>query len=325
MKKTFPIKLLTLLIFLISGFLKSSAQINADGLQHNVLYNGTFQDFVIPNNTLITKINFSLSGADGGAAILRMGQNFLVGFVEAFRYSSGGGNGAVVNGTFLVGSGPGKIPLGSTVRFIIGQKGVTGVNNINVITDGGTGSDYGSGGGGTAILYKIPGGTTWTLLGVAGGGGGAYQGVVSAIPIGDDGGAGEESVNGADGGGAPDRGDGGISGNGGWSNVGFYGATPAGAGGGGRFTRGHGMLTHVDIGSGNITEEFQFGEGGAGAPGGSELGGYGGTRESQPVLLFEVRNGGFGYGGGGAGAGTGGGGGGYAGGGAGGLFGGGGG
>src|SRR6187551_2076358 len=105
MRTTFPIKLLTLIIFLVSGFLRSSAQINDDGQQHAVSYNGTYQDFVIPNNTLITKIRFSLSGADGGAAILRMGQNLLVGFVEASRHSSGGGNGAVVNGTFLIGTG----------------------------------------------------------------------------------------------------------------------------------------------------------------------------------------------------------------------------
>lgn len=324
MRKTFPIKLLTLLIFITSGFLKSSAQINADGQQHNVLYNGTYQDFVIPNNPLITKIRFSLSGADGGAGILNMGQTVpFLGFETLFTYKSGGGNGAVVNGTFLVGSGPGKIPLGSTVRFIIGQKGVTGVNNISLITDGGTGSDYGGGGGGSAILYKVPGGTTWTLLGVAGGGGGAYQGVVSpAIPIGDDGGAGEESENGADGGGGIINGNGvgGISGNGGGASFGYSGETPTGAGGGGRFTNGKGLLNPVDIGEGNIGEEYEVGEGGAGATGGSELGGYGGTREFLPRLIFEFRNGGFGYGGGGMAIGTGGGGGGYSGGGGGGLF-----
>jgi len=317
------ILMLAMVFFLTSGLLKSSAQINADGQQHNVSYNGTFQDFVIPNNTLITKIRFSLSGADGGAAILRMGQNLLLGFVEAFRYSSGGGNGAVVNGTFLVGSGPGKIPLGSTVRFIIGQKGVTGVNNISLLTDAGTGSDYGGGGGGTAILYRRPGSTVWTLLAVAGGGGGAYQGVFApAIPIGDDGGAGEESENGADGGGGIINGNGvgGVNGNGGGASFGYSGETPAGAGGGGRFTNGQGLINPVDIGEGNISEEFEVGEGGAGATGGPELGGYGGTREFLPRLIFEFRNGGFGYGGGGMGIGTGGGGGGYSGGGGGGLF-----
>lgn len=322
--KVYSIKiyLLAMLVFSLSTFKKSSAQIIADGQEYSVLNTGSFQDLVLPNNPLISKISFSFAGADGGAAILNMGQTFpFIGFETAFTYKSGGGNGAIVNGTFLVGTGPGKIPLGSTVRFIIGQKGVTGTNNISLVTDAGTGSDYGSGGGGTAILYKIPGGTTWTLLGVAGGGGGAYQGVVSpAIPISDDGGAGEESENGANGGGSLDYGPGGISGQGGWSSFGYYGMTPVGGGGGGRFTKGEGFLTYVDIGSGNITGEYQFGEGGAGAPGGSELGGDGGTRESQPVLLFEFRNGGFGYGGGGAGAGTGGGGGGYAGGGGGGLF-----
>ncbi len=314
------IYLLAMLFLFLSAFSKSSAQIIDDGQEYSVLNTGSFQDLVLPNNPLISKISFSFAGADGGAAILRMGQTVVFDFVSTHSHSSGGGNGAVVNGTFLVGSGPGKIPLGSTIRFIIGQKGVTGVNNISIITDAGTGSDYGSGGGGTAILYKIPGGTTWTLLGVAGGGGGAYQGVVGNVPFGDEGGAGEESENGADGGGALDYGGGGISGNGGQASFGYYGATPTAAGGGGRFTKGDGMLTHIDIGSGNISEEYQFGEGGAGAPGGSDVGGYGGTKESQPTLLFEVRNGGFGYGGGGAGAGAGGGGGGYSGGGGGGVF-----
>ena len=318
------IYLLAMLIFSLSTLKKSSAQIIADGQEHSVSYTGSFQDLVLPNNPLISKISFSFAGADGGAAILRMGQNLLVGFVEAFRYSSGGGKGAVVNGTFLVGSGPGKIPLGSTVRFIIGQKGVTGINNISVVTDAGTGSDYGGGGGGTAILYKIPGGTTWTLLGVAGGGGGAYQGVVGsvAVGLGDNGGAGEESENGADGGGGIINGNGvgGINGNGGGASFGYSGETPTGAGGGGRFTNGAGLLNPVDIGEGNISEEYEVGEGGAGATGGSELGGYGGTREFLPRLIFEFRNGGFGYGGGGMAIGTGGGGGGYSGGGGGGLF-----
>jgi len=304
---------LVLVFFLQSVFLKTSAQINADGLQHNVQYTGSFQDLVIPNNPLITKIRFSISGADGGAAILRMGQNLLVGFVEAFKYQSGGGNGAVVNGTFLVGSGTGKIPLGSTVRFIIGQKGVTGVNNISVIPHGGTGSDYGGGGGGTAILFRPLGATVWTLLGVAGGGGGAYQGVQSgiALGLGDEGGAGEESVNGADGGSfILDYGEGGVNQNGGGTTVKVpLIESPAAAGGGGRLTDGS------DI-------EFDFGGGGAGISGGSEEGGHGGFRESSSIIswILEIRNGGFGYGGGGAGAGTGGGGGGYAGGGAGGLL-----
>ncbi len=320
MRKIFPINMLTLLIFFSSGFLKSSAQINADGQQHAVSYNGSFQDLVIPYNPLITKIRFTLSGADGGAAKLNMGESFFGEFITSNTHASGGGNGAVVNGTFLVGSGAGKIPLGSTVRFIIGQKGQTGTDNIGYISNAGTGSEYGGGGGGTSILFRPPGATVFTLLGVAGGGGGAYQGVVSgvAVSFGDDGGAGEESVNGADGhayGEFLDYGDGGIAGSDVYEDGGGTTIkvplieTPAGAGGGGRLTSGR------DI-------EFDFGGGGEGTPGGLELGGYGGFRESTSIIswLLDVRNGGFGYGGGGAGAGTGGGGGGYAGGGAGGLF-----
>src|SRR6188768_2445213 len=178
MRTIFPIKLLAILFFLVSGSLKSSAQINDDGQQHAISYNGTYQDFVIPNNSLITKIRFSLTGADGGAAKLNMGESAPgLGFIPVRTYSSGGGSGAVVNGTFLVGSGAGKIPLGSTVRFIIGEKGQTGTDNIGIVSDAGTGSEYGGGGGGSAILYRRPGTTTWTLLAVAGGGGGAYQGV----------------------------------------------------------------------------------------------------------------------------------------------------
>ncbi len=313
--------LLVFLILSLAAFQKTTAQINADGLQHSVMPTGSFQDHIIPNNPLITKIRFTLSGADGGAAILNMGQTFpFIGFETAFSYKAGGGNGAVVNGTFLVGSAPGQIPPGSTVRFIIGIKGETGTDNISVITGAGTGSEYGGGGGGTAVLFRRPASTVWTLLGVAGGGCGAYQGVVSLVPFGDEGGAGEESENGANGGGVGEYGQGGNFGNGGGANIGYYPLTPTGAGGGGRVRKGDGMLTIVDIGSGNITEEYQFGEGGAGVPGGSDVGGYGGTREFQPILLFNFRNGGFGYGGGGAGAGIGGGGGGYSGGGAGGLF-----
>ena len=312
---------ISLLVFLLTAFNQTTAQINDDGLQHGVEYSGSFIDQVVPNNPLITKIRFTLSGADGGAAILNIGQTVpIIGFQTAFTYTAGGGNGAVVNGTFGVGSGPEQIPPGSTIRFIVGQKGVTGQDNISVLTGAATGSEYGGGGGGTAVLLRRPGSTVWTLLGVAGGGGGAYQGVVSAVPFGDEGGAGEESENGANGGGVGDYGEGGNSGNGGGANIGYYPLTPTGAGGGGRFNRGHGMLTYVDVGSGNITDEYKFGEGGEGAPGGSDVGGYGGYQELQPTGLFGFRNGGFGYGGGGAGAGIGGGGGGYSGGGAGGLF-----
>ena len=225
MRKTFSIKLLTLLIFLLSGFLKLPAQINADGQPHNIVYTGSDQGFIIPNNTLITKIRFSLSGADGGAAILNMGEWVpFVGFVSTNTYKAGGGNGAVVNATFLVGTGSGKIPHGSAVRIIIGGKGQTGSDNIGYVSEAGTGAEYGGGGGGTAILYRALGSNTWTLLAVAGGGGGAYQGALSgvAIGLGDNGGAGEVSENGGDGHGIIDQGIGGMYGNGGGANYSWY-------------------------------------------------------------------------------------------------------
>ncbi len=318
-------------ILLLSTLNKPAAQINADGQQHGVDYTGSFQDLVIPNNPLITKIRFSLSGADGGAAKLNMGEYVpILGFETVGTYSSGGGNGAVVNCTFLIGTGPGKIPLGSTVRFIIGGKGQTGIDNIGIASNAGTGSEYGGGGGGTAVLFRAPGTTTFTLLGVAGGGGGAYQGVISniAVGLGDNGGAGEQSENGANGHGlVGDYGTGGVGGNGGGRNVGVVAINPMGAGGGGRFTKGSGLLNYVDIIDITLDEqeleEAEFGEGGAGKPAGFDHGGYGGTKENQTSLVFatfSLKNGGFGYGGGGVAVGTGGGGGGYSGGGGGGFI-----
>src|SRR5574339_1059791 len=67
-------KFFVFLLFQI-GFLKSEAQvINDNGSASTVLANGSYQDFVIPNNPQITKISFFLVGADGGAADVRLGQ-----------------------------------------------------------------------------------------------------------------------------------------------------------------------------------------------------------------------------------------------------------
>ena len=306
---------LLLIFFLLPCSLKSFAQtINDNGQQSTVLANGTYQDFVIPNNPQITKISFFLSGADGGAADLHLGQYIPVPFsddiwLEAGSYTSGGGAGATVSVTFLVGSTTNKIPLGSTIRFVVGQKGETGTARINVIPDGGTGAEYGGGGGGTAILFRPPTAVAnwaynWHLLAVAGGGGGAYQGVVAgiALGLGDDGGAGRDGENGGDGHGSLDNGEGGSGGLGGGSGF-------DGAGGGGAFE--DGKATNGCI---YPWEESNpsAGEGGLGGL----TGGHGGTDEGCDNL-FESSNGGFGYGGGGVGHLSGGGGGGYSGGGAG--------
>src|SRR5215203_3604894 len=179
MRNIFPIKLLTLLILFMSGFLKAAAQLIADGLQHTVVYNGTYQDFVIPDNPLLIKVQVRLFGADGGAASVTVGQYIpFIGFEPIKTCSSGGGAGAFVSFIINVGSKPQEIPWGSTLRFIIGGKGVSGHVDKNVLPDGGTGYDYGGGGGGTALLYRESENHVWKLLGVAGGGGGAYQGMV---------------------------------------------------------------------------------------------------------------------------------------------------
>ncbi|HEX6846082.1 MAG TPA: T9SS type A sorting domain-containing protein [Chitinophagaceae bacterium] len=299
-------KFFVFLLFQI-GFLKSEAQvINDNGSASTVLANGSYQDFVIPNNPQIAKISFFLVGADGGAAFLHMGQYVpLVGFAEIGTYESAGGTGARVSVTFLVGSGTGKIPLGSEIRFIVGKKGTSGHADVNIIPDGGTGSEYGGGGGGTAILYRRPGGT-WELLAVAGGGGGAYQGVILGSPLGlgSNGGGGREGESGGDGSGAGFNSDGGSNGEGG-----EYG--DMGAGGGGSIEEGsaiNGCIYPWEESNPSV------GEGGAGGING----GYGGTDEGCDNF-FDISNGGFGFGGGGIGHISGGGGGGYSGGGGGGF------
>jgi len=308
-------------MLLFSCFAARAQNINDNGQQSTVLATGSYQDFTLPNNPQITKISFYLVGADGGAAICKVGQYVpFVGFGTLHTYSSGGGAGATLAVTFLVGSGPGKIPLGSTIRFVVGKKGQTGTAEIDVVPDGGTGAEWGGGGGGTAVLFRPPSvaGSSWTfdwhLLAVAGGGGGAYQGVVAgvALGLGSDGGAGREGESGGDGGGIVLSGEGGEDGNGGG-----YGGLNGGAGGGGAFEDGHAVNSCI-----YPWEESNpsAGEGGMGGT----LGGYGGTDEGC-ANLFDISNGGYGFGGGGIGAfHSGGGGGGYSGGGAGGQSGGGG-
>ena len=306
MKRYFPSLLIVFTLLL--GYLGPSAQtINDNGQASTVLANGSYQDFFIPNNPQIVRITFYLVGADGGAAVLHMGQYVpLVGFAEIGSYEEGGGAGARVSATFLVGSGTGKIPLGSYVRFVVGKKGQSGSADINIVPDGGTGAEYGGGGGGTAVLYQPPGGT-WTLLAVAGGGGGAYQGVVLGIPagLGSRGGAGRDGESGGDGSGIVlANSDGGQDGGGGGSGS-------DGAGGGGAYEDGWASNSCI-----YPWEESNpsAGEGGLGGT----IGGHGGTDEGC-ANLFDITNGGFGFGGGGAGHLSGGGGGGYSGGGAGGI------
>lgn len=267
-----------------------------DGDQHAVSYTGTFQDLTIPMNPTVVEVTFTLNGGDGGYARVHdslFGTNYVV--------KANGGAGASATATFEVGSGSGQIPHGSTVRFIVGGQGSNG-NSGGVL---GAGFDYGGGGGGTGVLVRFPTAASFVPLAVAGGGAGAYQGMVAYSSVDHEPGqGGRAGTSGGTGTGDLGQGAGGSGGSGGESNpaLGSF-----GGGGGGAFGSGQGVDC-VGIGG-----TFEAGEGGVGG----QTGGYGGN--SEGCLNFTWRNGGFGYGGGGAGTGAGGGGGGYSGGGVGGT------
>ncbi len=295
---------LTLSSIILIGLINSNlqAQINDNGAVHTVGYNGSYQDFAIPMNPAISKISFTLNGGDGGYAQVTDSYPDITCFCEtSVTVKSNGGSGSTTNLTFQVGSGANQIPHGSTIRFVVGRAGVSGASNGAV----GVGLDYGGGGGGTAVLYKAPTDASFTLIGVAGGGGGAYQGMVAWSSVdAEDGQGGRSGEGGGSGNGDLGPGGGGSSGNGGGGNPGLG---SLGGGGGGAFSNGGGVDCISFQGS-SIN-----GEGGAGG----QDGGYGGN--SEGCLSFSWRNGGFGFGGGGAGSGAGGGGGGYSGGGVGGT------
>lgn len=256
-----------------------------DGTLQRIEYSGTFQDFVIPDDPTVDEIEFTLKGGDGGFA--RLTNNC----------KSDGGEGATVTARFKIGDAAGAIPRGATLRFVVGRAGEKGTGN-NVLF---TGATYGGGGGGTGLLYKEPNDPLWTIVGVAGGGGGAYQGRIAGICVNRKPGHGGRDVeSGGDGDGGLNPGDGGTFGDGG--RAGGLAGIELSGGGGGYLTRGGGVrCSGTDIG-----------EGGAGYP----EGGYGGGSEGCFGLTF--RDGGYGFGGGGVGTGSGGGGGGYSGGGGGG-------
>lgn len=136
-------------------------------------------DYKIPDDPQFTSISFKIRGGHGGKA------NGLCEGVEG-----GGGRGAVLEGMFVLGSGPGEIPHGSIIRVIEGQDGVAGPFLEIPAGDFGPGLEFldqfgtlvikaGGGGGASAILYKGPNDADFTkanILMVAGGGGGGTAG-----------------------------------------------------------------------------------------------------------------------------------------------------
>lgn len=266
--------------------MSAQSNLNDDGQAHTINANDSYQDFLIPADTDLDRLQFIMEGGDGGK----------------FRYSNSckadGGDGARVTMVFRVGTSGNDLRPGGIIRFIPGRRG------FNQFSDGGAG-----GGGGSAVLYKKPNVTVtattpstsftyqnsnWIILGVAGGGGGA-QGVYenstdnsSAECHKDAGSSGSTETSGTGGGGSND---GGTNGNGGET---------------GNDTRDGGA------GAGYLTDGDQNGTDSKNGKKGGFTGGNGGT-------CSNCRNGGFGYGGGGGGKngsnGGGGGGGGYSGGG----------
>jgi len=268
-----------------------------DDILHSYSYTGSYQDVVIPSDPSVIRVTFTLDGADGGYARVHDTVPIVGGEVVEF---ANGGAGASVTATFGVGPSGGQIRHGSTMRFVVGGKGSNG-NSGGVA---GVGFDYGGGGGGTAVLVRAPLAPSFTLLAVAGGGSGAYQGMFAYSSVDHETGQGGRSgTSGGSGNGDLGPGSAGVGGGGGGGNASL------GGGGGGASGVGGGVAC---IGLPDLNTN-QAGEGGPGL----QVGGYGGT--SGGCINFTWRNGGYGYGGGGAGSGAGGGGGGYSGGGVGGT------
>ncbi|MEZ4966238.1 MAG: MopE-related protein [Saprospiraceae bacterium] len=255
----------------------STYTINANGSEQRL---GSAQDYTIPSNTSYNSISFTLRGGDGGYA--------EAGTSDGDPCKSNGGAGATTEALFWIGNGTNELKPGGTIRFIVGKHGENDVV-------GGSANAAGSGGGGTAVLYRPNSTADWTILAVAGGGGGAHQGnaFFSCLDS-QKGQGGRASENGGNGEGT-NAGSGGANGNGGGGGTHVF---NHGDGGGGAYSDGDG--------AGN--DPLYIG-GGAGYPDGGNGVNQGGN------------DGGYGFGGGGgAGANGGGGGGGYSGGGGGATF-----
>lgn len=126
----------------------------------------TYKDFTIPASAAGKHLYLAARGGDGGRI------NFALSTVKG---EGKGGQGASVNAYLTIGSGTGEIPVGSTLRFIVGARGASYTNN------GQKGRHGGGGGGGTGVLFLKPSvkpeaarSEDWTILMVAGGGGGGY-------------------------------------------------------------------------------------------------------------------------------------------------------
>jgi hypothetical protein len=262
-------------------------------------YSGAYEDFYIPFEGNNSSITFVLNGGDGGWAK-------LAGTLCTDNCKSRGGYGAKLEATFEIGCSSGQLQPGGLIRFVVGEKGEKH-NGTEVLCAGGA---SGSGGGGTGILYKPLGSNEWEILAVAGGGGGAYQGMLAGGCVDSSSGRdGNTNINGdaTEGKGSIYPGEAGKDGDGGGyepgdpdSNFSQYSGCGAGY-----LTNGANCHCLID-------DDDQYGGGKLGGT----TGGAGGSKEGLDCA--QGRSGGFGFGGGGLARDSGGGGGGYSGGGAGG-------
>jgi regulation of enolase protein 1 (concanavalin A-like superfamily) len=254
-----------------------------------VAYSGSYEDYYIPFEGTNDLVAFKINGGDGGFARMRAN--------DCGTCRSEGGSGALVEAQFEIGCGAGQLEPGGIIRMIVGEEGKDQTDQGALCA----GNASAGGGGGTAILYKPYGCTEWEILMVAGGGGGAFQGMFASGCV--DSSPGRNGVPDITGAGSDGKGtsgdsggDGGIDGAGGGA-----GSDGEGAGGGG----------YAENGESASCAGSDFGHGRKGGTNGGDGGDASG-------VVCSARRGGFGYGGGGAGADGGGGGGGYSGGGGGG-------
>lgn len=273
-------------------FIVPPSYLKADSMPHTIPFNAGYQDYEMPAANQLPAdmyaLRLELRGGDGGRVDV------------AGDCDAKGGAGAHITATYRLGSGPGEVPPGATLRFVVGGKGSDALSPLNTVVMGA------GGGGGTGVLIKYPSSSTFHPFLVAGGGGGGFASRTAALC------------------GALSDGIGGQHTNAGSAGV-DCGATCVAGGGGSNGGGG---------GAGGLTSILSGGGGGAAVNGGNINiagcgggGGVGGTTGNAGGSACGVTfAGGFGYGGGGSGqsGGSGGGGGGYSGGGGGGENGGGG-
>lgn len=262
-------------------------------------YNNTYevdlpQDFTLPN-TASGYLYLAARGADGGNV------HWSDGTIKAE-----GGEGATIMASFQIGTGNNMIPPGSTIRMLVGLHGENRLVSTTSLGHDGTG-----GGGGSGVLFKAPGQNNWTLLMVAGAGGGStYAGGDHKAYPGRPGVTSEDGSNGNDNG-EGGEGAGGTDGLAGGDSESVY----SGAPGGGIFGEERPYRQYGGTGwsAARIGDAPYYVYDFTNSP----MGGQGGKTWTVNGWIFTGGGWGFGGGGSGVGNGGGGGGGGYSGGGAG--------